>query len=138
MPRPAFSSSGVAYRLILKPAEATPLSALALAAIAEQAGIPAGAFSVLTRDRGDAADLGAALVGDARVRKLSFTGSTAVGKKLLEASASTVKRVSLERGGNAPFAVLDAADVDAAVAGCLVAKFRNAGQTCVAANRILV
>jgi len=124
--------------LILKPAEATPLSALALAAIAEEAGIPAGAFSVLTGDRDDAADLGAALIGDARVRKLSFTGSTSVGKKLLEASASTVKRVSLELGGNAPFVVLDDADVDAAVAGCLIAKFRNAGQTCVAANRILV
>ncbi len=124
--------------LILKPAEATPLSALALAAIAEEAGIPAGAFSVLTGDRDDAADLGDALIGDPRVRKLSFTGSTAVGKKLLEASASTVKRVSLELGGNAPFVVLDDADVDAAVAGCLIAKFRNAGQTCVAANRILV
>jgi len=124
--------------LILKPAEATPLSALALAAIAEEAGIPAGAFSVLTGDRDDAADLGDALIGDPRVRKLSFTGSTAVGKKLLEASAPTVKRVSLELGGNAPFVVLDDADVDAAVAGCLIAKFRNAGQTCVAANRILV
>jgi len=124
--------------LILKPAEATPLSALALAAIAEEAGIPPGLFSVLTGDREDAADLGAALLGDARVRKLSFTGSTAVGKKLLEASAATVKRVSLELGGNAPFVVLDDADVDAAVAGCLIAKFRNAGQTCVAANRILV
>ncbi len=124
--------------LILKPAEATPLSALALAAIAEQAGIPAGVFSVLTGNRDDAADLGAALIADARVRKLSFTGSTTVGKKLLEASAATVKRVSLELGGNAPFVVLDDADVDGAVAGCLVAKFRNAGQTCVAANRILV
>jgi len=124
--------------LILKPAEATPLSALALAAIAEEAGIPAGAFSVLTGDRDDAADLGAALIGDARVRKVSFTGSTAVGKGLLAASAATVKRVSLELGGNAPFLVLDDADVDAAVAGCLIAKFRNAGQTCVAANRILV
>lgn len=124
--------------LILKPAEATPLSGLALAAIAEEAGIPAGAFSVLTGDRDDAADLGDALIGDPRVRKLSFTGSTAVGKKLLEASAATVKRVSLELGGNAPFVVLDDADVDAAVAGCLIAKFRNAGQTCVAANRILV
>lgn len=124
--------------LILKPAEATPLSALALAAIAEEAGIPAGALSVLTGDRDDAADLGDALIGEPRVRKLSFTGSTAVGKKLLEASASTVKRVSLELGGNAPFVVLDDADVDAAVAGCVIAKFRNAGQTCVAANRILV
>jgi succinate-semialdehyde dehydrogenase/glutarate-semialdehyde dehydrogenase len=124
--------------LILKPAEATPLSALALAAIAEEAGVPAGLFSVLTGDREDAANLGSALLGDARVRKLSFTGSTAVGKQLLEASAATVKRVSLELGGNAPFVVLDDADVDAAVAGCLIAKFRNAGQTCVAANRILV
>lgn len=124
--------------LILKPAEATPLCALALAAVAEEAGVPAGVFSVLTGDRDDAADLGAALIGDARVRKLSFTGSTAVGTKLLEASAATVKRVSLELGGNAPFLVLDDADVETAVAGCLVAKFRNAGQTCVAANRVLV
>lgn len=124
--------------LILKPAEATPLSALALAALAEEAGLPRGLFSVLTGDR-DAADvLGRALMADARVRKLSFTGSTAVGKKLLAASATTIKRVSLELGGNAPFIVLDDADVDAAVRGCLVAKFRNAGQTCVAANRILV
>jgi succinate-semialdehyde dehydrogenase/glutarate-semialdehyde dehydrogenase len=124
--------------LILKPAEATPLSALALAALAEEAGLPSGLFSVLTGDR-DAADvLGRALLADSRVRKLSFTGSTAVGKKLLAASAATIKRVSLELGGNAPFIVLDDADVDAAVRGCLVAKFRNAGQTCVAANRILV
>jgi succinate-semialdehyde dehydrogenase/glutarate-semialdehyde dehydrogenase len=124
--------------LILKPAEATPLSALALAALAEEAGVPAGVFSVLTGDREDAAVLGAVLLDDPRVRKLSFTGSTAVGKQLLEASATTMKRVSLELGGNAPFVVLDDADVDTAVAGCLVAKFRNAGQTCVAANRILV
>jgi succinate-semialdehyde dehydrogenase/glutarate-semialdehyde dehydrogenase len=124
--------------LILKPAEATPLSALALAALAEEAGLPSGLFSVLTGDR-DAADvLGRALLADPRVRKLSFTGSTVVGKKLLAASAATIKRVSLELGGNAPFIVLDDADVDAAVRGCIVAKFRNAGQTCVAANRILV
>jgi succinate-semialdehyde dehydrogenase/glutarate-semialdehyde dehydrogenase len=124
--------------LVLKPAEATPFSALALAALAEQSGLPKGVFSVLTGDREDAAILGDALIGDPRVRKLSFTGSTVVGKQLLAASAATLKRVSLELGGNAPFVVLDDADVDAAVAGCLVAKFRNAGQTCVAANRILV
>jgi succinate-semialdehyde dehydrogenase/glutarate-semialdehyde dehydrogenase len=124
--------------LVLKPAEATPLSALALAALAEEAGLPKGVFSVLTGDREDAAVLGDALLGDPRVRKLSFTGSTVVGKQLLAASAATLKRVSLELGGNAPFIVLDDADVGAAVAGCLVAKFRNAGQTCVAANRILV
>jgi succinate-semialdehyde dehydrogenase/glutarate-semialdehyde dehydrogenase len=124
--------------LVLKPAEATPLSALALAAIAEHAGAPPGTFSVLTGNRDDADVLGATLLTDARVRKLSFTGSTAVGKHLLERSAPTLKRVSLELGGNAPFVVLDDADVDVAVSSCMVAKFRNAGQTCVAANRILV
>lgn len=124
--------------LVLKPAEATPLSALALAVLAEEAGAPKGVFSVLTGSRDDAAVLGDRLMRDPRVRKLSFTGSTAVGKKLLEASAATLKRVSLELGGNAPFVVFDDADVEAAVEGCLVAKFRNAGQTCVAANRILV
>jgi succinate-semialdehyde dehydrogenase/glutarate-semialdehyde dehydrogenase len=124
--------------MVLKPAEATPLSALALAALAEESGAPPGTFSVLTGDRDDAAVLGRVFLDDSRVRKLSFTGSTAVGKSLLERSASTLKRVSLELGGNAPFVVLDDADVETAVASCLVAKFRNAGQTCVAANRILV
>ena len=124
--------------LVLKPAEATPLSALALAAIAEEAGAPAGAFSVLTGNRDDAGALGKVFLEDARIRKISFTGSTAVGKMLFERSAATLKRLSLELGGNAPFVVLDDADVDTAVASCLVAKFRNSGQTCVAANRILV
>lgn len=123
---------------VLKPAEATPLSALALAALAEEAAVPKGVFNVVTGDRDDAAAIGDTLTGDARVRKISFTGSTAVGKLLLEKSAATVKRVSLELGGNAPFIVFDDADVDAAVEGCIVAKFRNGGQTCVAANRILV
>ncbi len=132
---PAFAAG---CPLILKPAEATPLSALALSALAEEAGVPAGVFSVLTGAREDAAVLGSALLDDPRVRKLSFTGSTKVGKELLAASAPTLKRVSLELGGNAPFIVLDDADVEVAVASCMVAKFRNAGQTCVAANRILV
>ena len=128
----------VGCTLVLKSAEVTPLSALALAAIAEEAGLPRGVFNVLTGHREDAAIIGEALTGDPRVRKISFTGSTKVGKLLLAQSAQTVKRVSLELGGNAPFLVFDDADVDAAVEGCMVAKFRNGGQTCVAANRILV
>lgn len=124
--------------IVLKPAEATPLSALALAEIAQNAGAPSGTFNVLTGNREDAAALGDVLLDDERVRKLSFTGSTLVGKALLERAAPTLKRVSLELGGNAPFVVLDDADVETAVASCMVAKFRNAGQTCVAANRILV
>jgi len=122
--------------LVLKPAEATPLCALALGELANRAGIPPGVFNVLTTSAG--ARVGAELTRNPLVRKLSFTGSTAVGKQLLRQCADTVKRVSLELGGNAPFIVFDDADLDAAVAGAMAAKFRNSGQTCVCANRILV
>lgn len=123
---------------VLKPAEATPLSALILAGLLEQAGAPPGVFNVLPGAAEDAAPIGQVLCDDARVRALSFTGSTAVGKILLAQCASTIKKVSLELGGNAPFIVFEDADLDEAVSGCMAAKFRNAGQTCVAANRILV
>ena len=136
--RKAAAALAVGCTLVVKPAEATPLSALALAALAEQVGIPAGVFNVVTGAAEDAPTIGRALCEDPRVRALSLTGSTEVGKLLLRQCASTVKRVSLELGGNAPFLVFDDADVDAAVEGCMVAKFRNAGQSCVAANRILV
>ncbi|MCC8382974.1 succinate-semialdehyde dehydrogenase [Photorhabdus laumondii subsp. laumondii] len=122
--------------VILKPASETPLSALALAALAEQAGIPAGVFNVVTGI--DAKAIGGAMTQSPIVRKLSFTGSTRVGKLLMAQSADTVKKLSLELGGNAPFIVFDDADIDAAVQGALIAKFRNSGQTCVCANRILV
>ncbi|TQS69981.1 NAD-dependent succinate-semialdehyde dehydrogenase [Rhodobacteraceae bacterium] len=121
--------------MIVKPAEQTPLSALALAYLAEQAGIPAGVLQVIT---GDARTIGAALTASDRVRKLSFTGSTEVGRILMAQSAPTIKKLSLELGGNAPFIVFDDADLDLAVEGAMAAKFRNAGQTCVCANRIYV
>jgi len=120
---------------IVKPAEDTPLSALALALLAEEAGVPAGILSVLT---GDPPTIVGGLMKDGRVRKLSFTGSTEIGRLLMRQSADTVKKVSLELGGNAPFIVFDDADLDAAVEGCMVSKFRNMGQTCVCANRIYV
>jgi succinate-semialdehyde dehydrogenase/glutarate-semialdehyde dehydrogenase len=120
---------------IVKPAPETPFSALAMAALAEQAGIPAGIFNVIT---GDAVAIGAELTGSPEVRKLSFTGSTAIGKLLMAQCASTLKKVSLELGGNAPFIVFDDADLERAVEGALLAKFRNAGQTCVCVNRFLV
>jgi succinate-semialdehyde dehydrogenase/glutarate-semialdehyde dehydrogenase len=123
---------------VLKPAEQTPLSALALAALAEEAGIPAGVLNVVTGDASDAPVIGGELTANAIVRKLGFTGSTQVGKLLLAQCAGTVKKVSLELGGNAPFIVFDDADLDAAVAGAMGAKFRNAGQMCISANRILV
>ncbi|MGF7159897.1 succinate-semialdehyde dehydrogenase/glutarate-semialdehyde dehydrogenase [Rhodoligotrophos appendicifer] len=119
--------------IILKPAPQTPFSALALAAIAERAGVPAGVINIVT---GDAARIGGELTCNPAVRKLSFTGSTAVGKLLMAQCANTVKRVSLELGGHAPFIVFADADLDMAVQGLIAAKFRNAGQTCVAANRI--
>ncbi|HET6509104.1 MAG TPA: NAD-dependent succinate-semialdehyde dehydrogenase [Baekduia sp.] len=124
--------------IVIKPAEQTPLTALALAAIAEEAGLPPGLLHVVTTDRGGAPAVGRELTSNRAVRKLSFTGSTPVGKALATGCAGGVKRVSLELGGNAPFIVFDDADLDAAVDGLLVAKLRNAGQTCVAANRILV
>ncbi|MDA7085061.1 NAD-dependent succinate-semialdehyde dehydrogenase [Pseudomonas sp. SA3-5] len=120
---------------IVKPAPETPFSALAMAALAEQAGIPAGIFNVVT---GDAVAIGGELTNSADVRKLSFTGSTAIGKLLMAQCATTLKKVSLELGGNAPFIVFDDADLERAVEGALIAKFRNAGQTCVCVNRFLV
>ena len=122
--------------VVLKPAAETPLSALALAALAEQAGLPPGVFNVVTGT--DAVAIGGELTGSPLVRALSFTGSTAVGKLLMRQCADTVKKLGLELGGNAPFIVFDDADLDAAVQGALFAKFRNSGQTCVCANRLLV
>ncbi|MBM7344947.1 succinate-semialdehyde dehydrogenase/glutarate-semialdehyde dehydrogenase [Pantoea coffeiphila] len=121
--------------MIVKPAEQTPLTALALGVLAEQAGIPAGVFQVIT---GDAKEIGGVLTASATVRKLSFTGSTEVGRILMAQSAPTIKKLSLELGGNAPFIVFDDADLDAAVEGALASKYRNAGQTCVCSNRIYV
>ncbi|MBT5308047.1 MAG: aldehyde dehydrogenase family protein, partial [Rhodospirillaceae bacterium] len=121
--------------VVIKPAEDTPYSALALAELAERAGIPKGVFNIVT---GVPAVIGAELTSNPTVRKLSFTGSTAVGKLLMKQCADTVKKVSLELGGNAPFIVFDDADMDAAIAGVMASKYRNAGQTCVCANRIMV
>ncbi|WP_341713984.1 aldehyde dehydrogenase family protein, partial [Erythrobacter sp.] len=115
------------------PAEQTPFSALALGVLAQEAGVPDGLLNIIT---GDAAAIGKALTESETVRKISFTGSTAVGIKLFEQSAPTIKKLSLELGGNAPFIVFDDADIDDAVEGAMVAKFRNAGQTCVCTNRI--
>ncbi len=121
--------------MVVKPAESTPLSALALAELANRAGIPAGVFSVVT---GDARAIGGEFCGNPTVRKLSFTGSTEVGRILMAQCAPTIKKLSLELGGNAPFIVFDDADLDEAVAGAIASKYRNAGQTCVCANRLLV
>jgi succinate-semialdehyde dehydrogenase/glutarate-semialdehyde dehydrogenase len=122
--------------VVVKPSELTPLCALALAALAHEAGMPPGVFNVVTTTRAEA--VGQVLTGSPIVRKLSFTGSTAVGKRLMRDCADTVKKVSLELGGNAPFIVFDDADLDAAVAGAVASKYRNTGQTCVCANRLLV
>jgi succinate-semialdehyde dehydrogenase/glutarate-semialdehyde dehydrogenase len=121
--------------MILKPSEETPLSAFALAVLAEQAGIPAGVFNVVS---GDAVAIGGALQASGIVRKLSFTGSTRTGKLLMRQAADTFKKVSLELGGNAPFIVFDDADIDAAVKGAMASKFRNTGQTCVCVNRFFI
>jgi succinate-semialdehyde dehydrogenase/glutarate-semialdehyde dehydrogenase len=121
--------------MVLKPATQTPLSALALAELAMRAGIPAGVFNVLT---GSASAIGGEMTTHPAVRKVTFTGSTEVGKKLMVQCASTVKKLSLELGGNAPFIVFDDADLDAAVQGAIASKYRNTGQTCVCANRLLV
>jgi succinate-semialdehyde dehydrogenase/glutarate-semialdehyde dehydrogenase len=121
--------------MVLKPSEETPLSAFALATLSEEAGIPAGVFNVVS---GDAIAIGATLTDSPEVRKLSFTGSTRVGKLLAAQSANTLKKLSLELGGNAPFIVFEDADLDAAVLGAMASKFRNTGQTCVCANRFLV
>ncbi len=122
--------------MVLKPSEETPLSALALARLAEMAGVPPGVLNVVTST--DAASIGEILCRDPRVAKLSFTGSTAIGKLLYRQCSDTVKRLSLELGGNAPLIIFDDANLDEAVTGTLVSKYRNAGQTCVCANRILV
>jgi succinate-semialdehyde dehydrogenase/glutarate-semialdehyde dehydrogenase len=121
--------------MVVKPAQQTPLTALALAVLAEEAGVPAGVFHVIT---GSSREIGAALCESDVVRKLSFTGSTEVGRTLMEQCAPTIKKLSLELGGNAPFIVFDDADLDRAVDGILASKYRNAGQTCVCANRIYV
>ncbi|KAG9453183.1 hypothetical protein H6P81_006087 [Aristolochia fimbriata] len=121
--------------VVIKPSELTPLTALATAELALQAGIPPGVINVVM---GNASDIGDTLLASPQVRKITFTGSTAVGKKLMAGAAGTVKKVSLELGGNAPCIVFDDAELDVAVRGCLAAKFRNSGQTCVCANRILV
>ena len=121
--------------IVVKPAPQTPFSALAMAELAQRAGIPAGVFNVVT---GDAVAIGGEFTGNDKVRKLSFTGSTPVGKLLMAQCAGTVKKVALELGGNAPFLVLDDADLDAAVTGAIQSKYRNTGQTCVCANRFIV
>jgi succinate-semialdehyde dehydrogenase/glutarate-semialdehyde dehydrogenase len=121
--------------VVLKPASQTPFSALALAELAERAGVPPGVFNVIT---GPATEIGAELTSHPTVRKVSFTGSTEIGKLLMAQSASTVKKLSLELGGNAPFIVFEDADLDAAVEGAIASKYRNTGQTCVCANRLLV
>jgi succinate-semialdehyde dehydrogenase/glutarate-semialdehyde dehydrogenase len=121
--------------IVIKPAQQTPYSALAMAELAQRAGIPAGVINVVT---GDAAAIGGEFTGNDKVRKLSFTGSTAIGKLLMAQCAKSVKKVALELGGNAPFIVLDDADLDAAVTGAIQSKYRNTGQTCVCANRFIV
>jgi succinate-semialdehyde dehydrogenase/glutarate-semialdehyde dehydrogenase len=121
--------------VVCKPANATPLSAYAIAELADRVGIPAGVINILT---GVTSDIGQEMTSNPLVRKLSFTGSTEVGKQLIEQCAGTVKRTSMELGGNAPFIVFDDADIDAAIQGAMLSKFRNAGQTCVCSNRLLV
>ena len=133
--RKAGAALAVGCTMVVKPASQTPLSALALAELGERAGIPAGVLSVIT---GDSGAIGGEMTGNPIVRKLSFTGSTEVGKKLMAQCAGTMKKVSMELGGNAPFIVFDDADLDAAVEGAIASKYRNTGQTCVCANRLLV
>ncbi len=133
--RKAGAALAAGCTMVVKPAEQTPLSALALAELADRAGIPAGVFNVVC---GDPEVIGAEITGNPLVRKLSFTGSTEVGRLLMAQCAPTLKRLSLELGGNAPFIVFDDADLEAAVAGALASKYRNSGQTCVCANRFLV
>src|SRR6476660_7922834 len=121
--------------MIAKPASSTPYSAFALAVLAERAGIPSGVLNVVT---GDSKEIGGEMTSNPDVRKVTFTGSTEVGRLLMSQSAGTVKKLSLELGGNAPFIVFDDADIDAAVEGAMAAKYRNTGQTCICANRFLV
>jgi succinate-semialdehyde dehydrogenase/glutarate-semialdehyde dehydrogenase len=124
--------------VVIKPAEATPLSALAVAELAQRAGMPAGVLNILTADAGQSIAIGKVLCASDTVRHLSFTGSTEVGRILAAQCAPTIKKLSLELGGNAPFIVFDDADIDSAVEGAMVSKYRNAGQTCVCANRFYV
>ncbi len=124
--------------VVLKPAEQTPLSALALAELAEHAGIPAGVLNIITADSDQSIAIGKVLCDSPIVRKLTFTGSTQVGRILMQQSAPTIKKLSLELGGNAPFIVFDDADLDAAIEGAIASKYRNAGQTCVCTNRFYV
>jgi succinate-semialdehyde dehydrogenase/glutarate-semialdehyde dehydrogenase len=133
--RKAGPALGAGCTIVIKPAQQTPFSALAMAELAQRAGIPDGVINVVT---GNAAEIGGEFTGNDKVRKLSFTGSTAVGKLLMAQCAKSVKKVALELGGNAPFLVLDDADLDAAVAGAIQSKYRNTGQTCVCANRFIV
>ncbi|HEY8407011.1 MAG TPA: aldehyde dehydrogenase family protein, partial [Gaiellaceae bacterium] len=124
--------------MVLKPAEQTPLTALAVAKLGEEAGLPAGVLSVVTGDAADAPTIGGELTSNPIVRKVGFTGSTEVGKLLMEQCSRQLKKISLELGGNAPFIVFDDAQLDAAVAGTVLCKYRNSGQTCISANRIFV
>lgn len=124
--------------VVVKPAEDTPLSALAITFLAEQAGVPSGLINIITASKAHAAEVGGELTSNPVVRKVSFTGSTPVGKLLMRQASDTVKKVSLELGGNAPFIVFDDADLDAAVNGLMASKYRNTGQTCVCANRVYV
>jgi succinate-semialdehyde dehydrogenase/glutarate-semialdehyde dehydrogenase len=133
--RKAAAALAAGCPIVVKPAPETPFSALALAVLAGRAGVPAGVFSVLT---GDAPAIGGEMTGNPLVRKLSFTGSTEVGRLLYAQCAPTVKKLSLELGGNAPFIVFDDADLDAAVEGAMICKYRNTGQTCVCANRFYI
>lgn len=133
--RKAAAALAAGCPIVVKPATQTPYSALALAELAEQAGVPAGVFSVVT---GSASAIGGEMTSNDLVRKLSFTGSTEIGRLLMEQTASTIKKVSMELGGNAPFIVFEDADLDAAVEGAIASKYRNSGQTCVCANRIYV
>lgn len=133
--RKAGAALAAGCTLVVKPATATPYSALALAELAAQAGVPAGVFSVVT---GASSAIGAELTGNPLVRKLTFTGSTEIGKQLMRECAGTMKKISMELGGNAPFIVFNDADIDAAVEGALISKYRNTGQTCVCTNRFLI
>lgn len=134
--RKAAAALAAGCTFVVKPAQQTPLSALAMAELAGQAGIPAGVFNVVVGT--DAKAIGKVLTQDPRIAKFSFTGSTQIGKQLIKQCADTVKRVSMELGGNAPFIVFDDADLDAAIEGLMASKFRNAGQTCVCTNRVYV
>ncbi|MFT0533889.1 NAD-dependent succinate-semialdehyde dehydrogenase [Castellaniella hirudinis] len=133
--RKAAAALAAGCPMVVKPAPETPFSALALAVLAEQAGVPPGVFSIIT---GDAPAIGGEMTANPIVRKLSFTGSTEVGRLLYAQSAATIKKLSLELGGNAPFIVFDDADLDAAVEGAMICKYRNTGQTCVCANRLYI